>query len=102
MVPRNGADMRLPIIAIMLLIAAAAPAQETHADAAAPQGEQVPSPANLQPYSDPSALFGGGSGAFVGLAVRNIQGEGAYAATVVNADLSLGSVGLGLSVPLNL
>src|SRR3954471_18074294 len=97
--------MRSRILASTLLIAAAAAAQEQRppeTSGAAGQNEPNAASDNGQAFSDPSALFSGNSGAFIGLAVRNIQGEGSYASTVVNAEFNLGPVGLGLSVPLNL
>ncbi len=97
--------MRSRIFASTVLIAAAAAAQEQRppeTTGAAGQNEPNAASGNGQAFSDPSALFSGSPGAFVGLAVRNIQGEGSYAATVVNAEFSLGPVGLGLSLPLNL
>src|SRR5262249_859437 len=97
--------MRSRIFASTLLIAAAAVAQEARppeTSGAAGQSQPNAAAGNGQPFSDPWALFSNGSGAFIGLAVRNIQGEGSYASTVVNADFAVGPVGLGLSVPLNL
>src|SRR5439155_1447890 len=58
--------------------------------------------AGNQAFADPSLLFSGTPGAFIGLAVNNIQGEGSYASTVINTEFSLGPVGVGLSLPLNL
>lgn len=55
-----------------------------------------------QAFSDPSQLFSGRSGAFFGLGLNNISGEGLYAATIVNTDFNLGPIGLGLALPLNL
>src|SRR5215813_730395 len=94
--------MRLRVLASTVLIAAAAAAQEQPPPENNGMGLPNAAGFNGQTFTDPSALFGGGSGAFIGLAVQNIQGEGSYAATVVNADFSLGPVGLGLAVPLNL
>ena len=66
-------------------------------------GQNEPNAANNgQAFADPSQLFTGQSGAFFGLGVNDIQGEGLYAATIVNTEFSLGPVGLGLSLPLNL
>src|SRR5437764_14573399 len=91
--------MRLRILGTTLLFAAAAAAQDQ-----ASTGESQPnaSAANGQAFADPSLLFGGSPGAYVGLAVNNIQGEGSYASTVINTEFNLGPVGLGLSLPLNL
>src|SRR5258705_199515 len=93
--------MRMRVFASTVLIAIAAAAQEQPpAESSFPQPNAAG--ANNQAFSDPSALFGGGSGATIGLAVQNIQSEGSYAATVVNADFTLGPVGLGVAVALNL
>jgi hypothetical protein len=94
--------MRLRVLASTALIAAAAAAQEQPPPETNGMGPPNAAGFNGQSFTDPSALFGGSSGAFIGLAVQNIQGEGSYAATVVNADFSLGPVGVGLAVPLNL
>src|SRR5438132_7235840 len=91
--------MRLRILGTTLLFAAAAAAQD---QASTGQSQPNASAANGQAFADPSLLFGGTPGAYVGLAVNNIQGEGSYASTVINTEFSLGPVGLGLSVPLNL
>src|SRR6266481_1724896 len=91
--------MRLRILGTTLLFAAAAAAQE---QASGGQTQPNAAAANGQAFADPSLLFGGTPGAYVGLAVSNIQGEGSYAATVINTEFNLGPVGLGLSVPLNL
>jgi hypothetical protein len=91
--------MRLRILGTTLLFTAAAVAQD---QAGTGQSQPNASAANGQAFADPSLLFGGTPGAYVGLAVNNIQGEGSYAATVINTEFNLGPVGLGLSVPLNL
>jgi hypothetical protein len=88
--------MQMRAIAATVLIAAAAAAQETESQPNAAAGSG-------QAFSNPSdGLFGGTPGAFMGLAVNNISGEGSYAATVINTEFNLGPVGFGLSVPLNL
>ncbi|HZR07442.1 MAG TPA: hypothetical protein VFA79_02590 [Myxococcales bacterium] len=97
--------MRSRAIAATLLIAAAAAAQEQKPpETSGVSGQNLPnaSGGNGQAFADPSQLFGGTDGTFIGLAVNNIQGEGSYAATVINTQFSLGPVGLGLSLPLNL
>jgi hypothetical protein len=97
--------MRSRAIAATLLIAAAAAAQDQKPpETSGMSGQNQPnaSGGNGQAFADPSLLFGGTDGAFIGLAVNNIQGEGSYAATVINTQFSLGPVGLGLSLPLNL
>ncbi|TMB09283.1 MAG: hypothetical protein E6J66_15020, partial [Deltaproteobacteria bacterium] len=91
--------MGLRILGTTLLFAAAAAAQD---QASTGQNQPNASAANGEAFADPSLLFGGAPGAYVGLAVNNIQGEGSYASTVINTEFNLGPVGLGLSVPLNL
>lgn len=97
--------MRLPALAATILIATASAAQDLKPpETSGVSGQNQPNAAggNGQAFADPSQLFGGADGAFIGLAVNNIQGEGSYAATVINTQFSLGPVGLGLSLPLNL
>jgi hypothetical protein len=94
--------MRLPAAVATILIATASAAQDPSAPETSGQNQPSAAGGNGQAFPDPSQLFGGSDGAFIGLAVNNIQGEGSYAATVINAQLSLGPVGLGLSLPLNL
>jgi hypothetical protein len=97
--------MRTRFFAATLLIAAAAMAQDQRppeTSGVGGQNEPNASAGGAQAFADPSLLFGGTPGAFIGVAVNNIQGEGSYAATVINTEFSLGPVGLGLSVPLNL
>jgi len=54
-----------------------------------------------QSFTDPSQLFSGRSGAFFGLGIGQIGGD-IYASTILNTDFSIGPVGLGLQLPLNL
>jgi len=63
--------MRLRILGTTLLFAAAAAAQE---QASGGQSQPNAAAANGQAFADPSLLFGGTPGAYVGLAVNNIQG----------------------------
>ncbi len=65
-------------------------------------GQNQPGQGQGQPFSDPSQLFSGSSGAFFGLGFTNISGEGLYVNTIVNTEFDLGPVGLGLGLPLNL
>ena len=67
-------------------------------------GQNVPNAGGTgnQAFSDPSLLFSGRAGAFVGLGFNRIPGEGNYLNTIINTEFSLGPVGLGLSLPLNL
>jgi len=97
--------MRFTVIAAAaFLIASAAIAQEQHPpETSGMSGQNQPdAAAGNQAFADPSLLFSGTPGAFIGLAVNNIQGEGSYASTVINTEFSLGPVGVGLSLPLNL
>ena len=54
-----------------------------------------------QSFTDPSQLFSGRTGAFIGLGIGQIGGD-IYASTILNTDFSIGPVGLGLQLPLNL
>jgi len=97
--------MRIHALAAVFVIAAAAAAQDQGPpESAGTAGQNQPNAAGIngQGFVDPSLLFGGTPGAFIGMAVNNIEGEGSYASTVINTEFSLGPVGLGLSVPLNL
>ncbi len=64
-------------------------------------GQDQPPVGQSQAFTDPSQLFSGRSGAFIGLGIGQIAGD-LYASTVVNTDFSIGPVGLGLQLPLNL
>jgi hypothetical protein len=96
--------MRFRSFLLATAVSLAAAAQ----DASSPEtsglaGQNQPNAAgNGQAFADPSQLFGGQAGAFLGLGVNRIQGEGLYAATIINTEFNLGPVGLGLSLPLNL
>ncbi|MGZ6125100.1 MAG: hypothetical protein ACXWLR_09080, partial [Myxococcales bacterium] len=97
--------MRSSVVAATLLLATASAAQDEkppESGGASGQNLSGAGGGNGQAFGDPSPLFSGSDGAFIGLAVNNIQGEGSYASTVINAQLTLGPVGLGLSLPLNL
>jgi len=97
--------MRIRALATALVIAAAAAAEDQlPPETSGLGGQNQPNAAGMggQAFADPSLLFGGTPGAFIGLAVNNIEGEGSYASTVINTEFSLGPVGLGLSLPLNL
>jgi hypothetical protein len=96
--------MRIGVLATAFMISAAAAAQDLQPpETSGIGGQNQPSASggNGQAFADPSLLFGGTPGAFIGVAVNNIEGEGSYASTVINTEFSLGPVGLGLSVPLN-
>ena len=78
------------------------PAQTPESSGIGGQNQPNATGTGSQAFSDPSALFGGKAGAFFGLALNNIQGEGLYLSTVINTEFNLGPVGLGLSLPVNL
>jgi hypothetical protein len=97
--------MRLQIVALVAALSASAVAQETpevppQLETAQPQPNAAGT--GSQSFADPSMLFSGTPGAFLGLAVHGIQGEGLYASTIINTEFSLGPVGVGLALPLNL
>ncbi|HMC34568.1 MAG TPA: hypothetical protein VKH65_09185, partial [Myxococcales bacterium] len=65
------------ITAAAFLIASAAIAQEHPPETSGMSGQNQPdAAAGNQAFADPSLLFSGTPGAFIGLAVNNIQGEG--------------------------
>jgi hypothetical protein len=86
-----------------LLTAALARAQETPPAPSGVAGQDQPPPPGTggQAFTDPSQLFSGRAGAFFGLGFGQIGGD-IYASTIINTDFSLGPVGLGLALPLNL
>ena len=94
---------RLALLAALFATAAAAQDQQPP-EAGGVGGQNVPSASALssQAFTDPSQLFSGKAGAFFGLAFNNIQGEGLYAATVINTEFNLGPVGIGLGLPIDL
>jgi len=67
-------------------------------------GQNVPNAGGFgsQAFADPSLLFSGKAGAYFGVGFNRIAGEGDYISTTLNTEFSLGPVGLGLGVPLNL
>ena len=89
----------------LLVAALAAPlarAQETPPTPAGVAGQdQPPLGPPSQAFSDPSQLFSGRAGAFFGLGFGKIGGD-IYASTTIATDFSIGPVGLGLQLPLNL
>jgi len=54
-----------------------------------------------QNFSDPSQLFSGTPGAFIGVGFGKIDKD-TYVSTIINTELALGPVAVGLGVPLNL
>src|SRR5919201_373909 len=95
--------MRLIVLAALLSTAAAAQEQPAP-EPGGVGGQNVPSAGALgsQAFTDPSQLFSGQSGAFLGAAFSRIPGEGNYIHTIINTEFNLGAVGVGLSLPLNL
>lgn len=101
-------SLRSPLCALLapalaaLLSSLPAAAQDNTgggAPAGAPAGYQ--GGGNLSSIPDPGQVFGGGGpGAFLGLALARDNGD-LYLKTVINFDLSLGPVGLGLALPLS-
>lgn len=97
--------MPLRLAALVVLLAAAASAQDQQPpETGGLGGQNVPNASGIsgQAFTDPSQLFSGRSGMFLGAAFNRIPGEGNYIATVVNTEFNLGPVGLGLQLPLNL
>jgi hypothetical protein len=95
------------LLAIAVVISTAALAQETptippEATGIGGQNQPNASGTGSASFSDPSLLFAGTPGAFIGVGLTNIQGEGLYASTIVSTEFNLGPVGLGLALPLNL
>src|SRR5438132_9167345 len=83
-------------------VSTAALAQSSPPETSGIGGQNQPNATGGQGFSDPSQLFSGKSGAFFGLAFNRIAGEGNYVSTVINTEFNLGSVGVGLALPLNL
>ena len=54
-----------------------------------------------QNFADPSQLFTGTPGAFIGVGIGRIDKD-TYVSTVINTELALGPMAVGLGVPLNL
>src|SRR5438105_720490 len=97
--------MPFRLAAAILLLAGAALAQDQQPpETGGVGGQNVPNASGAagQAFTDPSQLFSGTSGMFLGAGFTRIEGEGNYVTTVVNTEFSLGPVGVGLSLPLNL
>lgn len=93
------------LAALIAALGSAALAQSTQqAETGGIGGQNVPnaSGAGGQAFTDPSQLFSGNPGLLLGAAFNRIPGEGSYVKTIVNTDFSVGPVGLGLALPLNL
>lgn len=59
------------------------------------------SPGGTQAFSNPSELFSGRAGAFFGLGFSKIDGD-FFISTIINTDFSVGPVGVGLALPIDL
>lgn len=96
----------LPCLAALAFAAPAVLAQDVPpapaTESAGIGGQNQPAGDQGQAFADPSQLFSGRAGAFLGLGVTSIGGEGVYASTIINTEFNLGPVGLGLALPLNL
>jgi len=94
--------MRL-FLASMIAATLSAPlaAQEAPPPPVVAGQDQPPQGMPLPAFTDPTQLFGSQAGAFFGLGFGKIGGD-VYASTIINTDFSLGPVGLGLALPLNL
>jgi hypothetical protein len=103
-----GRNPRLVLIALSALFASAAAAQEPSPppppgmETAGAAGQNQPDAhSGSQAFADPSQLFTGTPGAFIGVGIGKIGGD-TYISTTINTEFALGPVGLGLGVPLNL
>ena len=100
---------RLLCIVCAALLSSAAIAQEDPApppppgiETAGAAGQNQPDAhSGTQSFADPSQLFGGTPGAFIGVGFGKIDKD-TYVSTVINTELALGPVALGLGIPLNL
>ena len=93
-------------LALLLLTAVAASAQEPAGTPAPQGGASSPPPSQggnpTSSIPDPGTMFGGaGPGAFFGLGIGSDNGDW-YLKTIINTDFSIGPVGLGLALPLSL
>lgn len=91
---------RLPLRSAALLALLALGLSSTPAAASGPPTGAPPSP-NTNPLSNPQALFGQRQAATAAMTGGLLDGD-LYLQATANFDLTLGKVGLGLQVPLNL
>src|SRR4051794_36312158 len=92
-----------PFLAALALSAAALAQEQQPPETTGLAGQDQPNASGVgQSFSDPSQLFSGKAGALLGIGFGGIEGEGLYASTIINTELNLGPVGLGLALPLNL
>ncbi len=90
------------LLAALALSPGAASAQEQAPTPTGSGGQNIPNASGGgQAFADPSQLFSGEGGAFIGVGIGKIDGN-VYATTLLNTDFSLGPVGVGLGLPLNL
>ena len=104
-----GRTHRLLFAACAALLSSAAFAQEEPPPPPPPGIETAGAAGQNQPdarsgsqnFADPSQLFSGTPGAFVGVGFGKIDKD-TYVSTVINTELALGPFAVGLGVPLNL
>ena len=104
-----GRTHRLVFAACAALLSSAAFAQEEPPPPPPPGIETAGAAGQNQPdarsgsqnFADPSQLFSGTPGAFVGVGFGKIDKD-TYVSTVINTELALGPFAVGLGVPLNL
>jgi len=104
-----GRTRRLLFAACAALLSSAAFAQEEPPPPPPPGIETAGAAGQNQPdarsgsqnFADPSQLFSGTPGAFVGVGFGKIDKD-TYVSTVINTELALGPFAVGLGVPLNL
>src|SRR5690349_14577463 len=99
---------RLLCVACALLLSSAAVAEEPPPppppgfETAGAAGQNQPDAySGSQNFADPSQLFTGTPGAFIGVGLGKIDGD-TYVTTVINTEFALGPFAVGLGVPLNL
>src|SRR5260370_1538529 len=102
LVRRPPAVASTALLAALALSPGAASAQEPAPPPTGSGGQNIPNASGGgQAFADPSQLFSGEGGAFIGVGIGKIDGD-VYATTLLNTDFSLGPVGVGLGLPLNL
>ena len=100
--PRPPAFLSTALLAVLALSPGAASAQEQAPTSAGAGGQNLPNASGGgQAFADPSQLFSGQGGAFLGVGIGKIGGD-VYATTLLNADFSVGPVAVGLGLPLHL
>ncbi len=95
-------SFRPALLALFLSGAAAAQQQPPETSGVGGQNQPNASGTGSAAFSDPSQLFSGQAGAYIGVAFTKIGSEGTYASTIISTEFSLGPLGVGLALPLNL